>query len=238
VNPVHYVPIFTTVIAVFFATSLYRRYRVRRAPHLWWWAFGIMTYGLGTGLESAITLAGNSIVLTKSWYIAGALLGGYPLAQGSLYLSWSRPLANRLTVVSVTFVLVAAALVVASPVDATLLEPTRPSGAILGWQWVRLLTPFINLYAVFFLIGGAIISAWRHYFDRGHGYRAAGNALIAVGAIMPGIGGSFAKAGVVEALYIGECIGLIVIWIGDRVCSRQDLGGASRAAVAPNTVTT
>jgi hypothetical protein len=32
-----------------------------------------------------------------------------------------------------------------------------------------------------------------------------------------------AKAGIVEALYVGECIGLIVIWTGDRVCARQDL---------------
>ncbi len=221
-NWIHYVPILTTVLSALFAASLYRRYRVRRSPHLWWWAFGITTYGLGTAIESTITLFGNTIVLTKVWYIAGALLGGYPLAQGSLYLSWSRTLANRLTVLSGVVVVVATALVIASPVDASALEAYRPSGAILGWQWVRLLTPFINLYAVFFLIGGAIMSAWRHYYDRGHGYRAAGNALIALGAIMPGIGGTFAKAGVVEALYLGECVGLIVIWLGDRVCSLQE----------------
>jgi len=195
---------------------------VRHAPHLWWWAFGITTYGLGTAVESAITLFGNTVLLTKLWYIAGALLGGYPLAQGSLYLSWPRRLANRLTAVSLTFVIVATVLVVIAPVNIAALEPTRPSGAILAWRWVRLLTPFINFYAVFFLIGGALRSAWRHYAERGHVYRAAGNALIAIGAILPGIGGSFAKAGVVEVLYVAECVGLIVIWAGDRVCSRQD----------------
>ena len=205
--------------AAVFAASLFRRWSVRRAPHLWWWAIGITTYGLGTALESAVTLGGNSVTLTKSWYIAGALLGGYPLAQGSLYLSWSRRLANRLTVISATFVVVASALVVLSPVNLGALEPHRPSGAILGWSWVRLTTPFINLYAVFFLIGGAILSAWRHYRYRGHSYRAAGNALIAIGAILPGIGGSMAKAGMVEALYVGECVGLVLIWLGDRVCS-------------------
>ena len=102
------------------------------------------------------------------------------------------------------------------------LEPARPSGAVLGWTWVRLLTPFINLYAVFFLIGGAIRSAWRNYREQGRYYRAAGTALIALGAILPGIGGSFAKAGMVEVLYVGECLGLMIIWAGDRVCSRQD----------------
>ena len=222
---VHYLPILTTVLSAAFAFSLYRRWAVKRSPHLWWWAFGITTYGLGTLLESTITLTGNSVWLTKAWYIAGALLGGYPLAQGSLFLSWPRKTALRLTAISLTFVVVASVLVVLSPVNLAALEPHRPSGAILEWRWVRLLTPFINLYAVFFLIGGAIVSAWRHYKYRGHSYRAAGNGLIALGAIMPGIGGSMAKAGIVEALYIGECIGLIVIWLGDRVCSRESARG-------------
>jgi len=221
VNPIHYIPIVTTVLSALFAASLFRRWTVRRSPHLWWWAFGITTYGLGTAVESAITLTGNSIALTKLWYVAGAILGGYPLAQGSLYLSWPRTFANRLTVVSLALVIVTSALVIASPVNVAALEATRPSGAILGWSWVRLLTPFINLYAVFFLIGGAVRSAWRHYYDRGHRYRAAGNALIAFGAILPGVGGSFAKAGAVEVLYVAECVGLIIIWIGDRVCSME-----------------
>lgn len=225
-STVHYLPLLTTALSILFAASLYSRWAKKRAPHLWWWAIGITTYGLGTALESAITLGGNSVALTKAWYIAGALLGGYPLAQGSLYLSWRRSLANRLTAISLAFVTIAAILVVLSPVNLAALEPHRPSGAILEWRWVRLLTPFINVYAVFFLIGGAIVSAWRHYKYRGHSYRAAGNLLIAFGALLPGIGGALAKAGMVEALYVGECIGLMVIWMGDRVCARQETAGA------------
>ena len=57
---VHYLPILTTVLSALFAASLYRRWRVRRSPHLWWWAFGITTYGLGTAIESTITLFGNT----------------------------------------------------------------------------------------------------------------------------------------------------------------------------------
>jgi hypothetical protein len=220
-SAVHYLPILTTALSALFAASLYRRWRARRSPHLWWWAFGITTYGLGTAIESTITLGGNSVLLTKVWYIAGAILGGYPLAQGSLYLSWPRRLANALTAASLTLVIVATILVILSPVNLAALDPVRPSGAVLAWSWVRLLTPFINVYAVFFLIGGAIRSAWRHYRERGHKYRAAGNALIAVGAILPGIGGSFAKVGMVEVLYVGECIGIMLIWLGDRVCSKE-----------------
>jgi hypothetical protein len=40
--------------------------------------------------------------------------------------------------------------------------------------------------------------------------------LIAVGAILPGIGGSFARAGQVEVLYVTELIGLLLIWAGYR----------------------
>ena len=92
------------------------------------------------------------------------------------------------------------------------------------------MTPFINLYAVFFLIGGALMSAWRFWRGRASVNRAAGNLLIAVGAILPGIGGAMAKAGIVEALYIGELAGLILIWIGERVC-------AWRPSLAPEVLT-
>lgn len=216
---VHYVPIATTIVATAFATSLWRRYLERRTPHLWWWAVGVAFYGLGTLIEAAITLGGNAVFLNKAWYIAGAVLGGYPLAQGSLYFSYSRKFASRATAISLPFVVITSVLVALSPVLIDNLQPHRPSGAILGWQWVRMLTPFINGYAAFFLIGGAIVSAWRYAKLKHAGNRAVGNSLIAFGALLPGIGGSLAKAGIVEALYIGEFVGLILIWVGERTCA-------------------
>ena len=231
---VHYLPILTTAVAAVFATRLYRRYRQRRTRHHLWWTIGIATYGLGTLLEAAITLTGNSVGLNKAWYVAGAILGGYPLAQGSLYLSYSRRFANRMTAISLPFVVVASILVLLSPVVLANLEPHRPSGAILGWSWVRLLTPFINGYAAFFLIGGAFVSAWRYWQRRDAMPRVVGNTLIAVGAILPGIGGGMAKAGVVEALYVGEFVGLLLIWAGERACARpsaRPVGAVARPAV-------
>jgi hypothetical protein len=216
---VHYLPLATTVIAAAFAWTLLRKYRSRPTPHIGWWAAGVACYGLGTALESAITLGGNTVVLTKLWYVAGAILGGYPLAQGSLYLLASRRFANRATAVSLPFVAGAAVLVLLSPVVPGALEAHRPSGDLLAWGWVRLLTPFVNTYAVFFLVGGAVVSAWRFWKTANAGHRAAGNAWIAVGALLPGIGGSLAKAGLVEALYVAELVGLVCIWIGERVCA-------------------
>lgn len=216
---VHYLPAATTIIAAAFSFTLFRKYRIRPTPHIGWWAAGVATYGTGTLLETVITLAGNTIVLTKLWYVAGAVLGAYPLAQGSLYLLYSRRFANRATAVSLPCVVVTALLVLLSPVVADSLEPHRPSGALLAWGWVRLLTPFINSYAAFFLVGGAAVSAYRFWKTTNAARRAAGNALIAFGALLPAIGGTFAKAGVLEALYVAEFVGLVLIWAGERTCA-------------------
>lgn len=227
---VHYLPVATTVIAAAFAFILFRKYRARPTPHLGWWAAGVATYGTGTLLETVITLAGNTVGLTKLWYVAGAVLGGYPLAQGSLYLSYSRRFANRATAISLPFVILTALLVLLSPVVEGALEAHRPSGAVLAWAWVRLLTPFINSYAVFFLVGGAVVSAWRFWKTANAGHRAAGNALIAFGALLPGVGGTFARAGLVEALYVAELVGLVSILIGERACALRPAAPSTTAA--------
>ena len=44
--------------------------------------------------------------------------------------------------------------------------------------------------------------------------RFLGNILIAVGALLPGIGGTFTRFGYVEILYITEFIGLSFIYLG------------------------
>ncbi len=220
---VHYLPIATTILSAIFAPILLRRYYTKKTSlHLLWWGLGIVAYGIGTAIESSVTLFGNTVFQTKAWYIAGALLGGYPLAQGTVYLLLKRSTADLLTRITLPFIALVSLLVILSPVIPGTLEPYRPSGAILSWSWVRLFTPFINLYAVTFLVGGAILSAYRfaNMKGMGHGHRAMGNALIAIGGILPGIGGTMAKAGVVEALYVGEFVGLLFIWSGFSVALR------------------
>jgi hypothetical protein len=216
---VHYLPIGTTILAALFAINLFRRYAGRREGlHLLWWGIGIAFYGLGTFFESIITLFGNTIFLNKAWYVSGAVLGGYPLAQGSVYLLHPRRFAHIISAITIPLVSLTSLFVIMSPVFPEMLELHRPSGAILGWRWIRWMTPFINVYSAFFLVGGAAVSSWRYFkrHDLGHG--ALGSTLIAVGAILPGIGGSMAKAGIIEALYIGEFIGIILIWSGDTLC--------------------
>ena len=217
---VHHLPLLTTLLAAGLCVALVRRCLARSgAPHLLWWAIGMFTYGAGTALESAITLGGNSVVLTKAWYVAGALLGGYPLAQGTLYLLAGRRPARRLTLGTLPVIAALAGLVVLSPPELAALEPGRPSGAVLGWSWIRALTPLINVYALVILVGGAGLSAWRYGRRRGpgDGARSLGNAAIALGGTLPALGGILAKTGRVEALYVAELAGLILIAAGFRL---------------------
>jgi hypothetical protein len=218
-QPVHYVPILTTIFSLFFLYQITRQYLAKGGAHLFWWAAGVFSYGLGTFAESLITLHGNTSFLNKFWYIAGAFLGGYPLAQGSVYFHLKKKTADILTAITLPFIIISSILVFLSPVNTDLLEAHRPSGASLGWQWIRLLTPFINTYSVIFLIGTAFWSAIRYTKIENGKYRAIGNALITIGAILPGVGGGMAKAGIVEALYVGEFLGIILIYTGYKVCS-------------------
>ena len=131
-SPVHYLPLVTTALSIGFAVYLFRSWTARRSgPHLLWWAWGAVCYGLGTLLEGTITLAGNSVWLTKGWYVAGALLGGYPLAQGAVFLHAHRKTAAALGWIMTTLVAVLAVLVFLSPANLAALEATRPSSDTL-----------------------------------------------------------------------------------------------------------
>ena len=216
-EPVHYLPIATTLIALPFALALFRRWRERRSgPHLLWWAAGVFLYGVGTFTEASVTLFGWSEPLFRAWYISGALLGGAPLAQGTAYLMLQRRTADRLAAVLVAFITVAATFVLLTPIDAAAVEPHRLTGRVMEWGWVRLFSPFVNLYAVIFLIGGAIASALRYRRRADTHHRFIGNVLIAVGAILPGIGGTATRMGHTEVLYVMELIGITLIWLGYR----------------------
>ena len=213
---VHYLPIATSILAFLMAPQLFRRYRERGGLHLLWWGAGIVLYGVGTVTESLTTLLGWQEPVFRAWYISGALLGGAPLAQGTVYLLLPRRTADRLTVLLLTVIGVAAVCVLLSPIAHDRVETYRLSGRVFEWAWVRRFSPFINSYAFLFLVGGAAWSAWHFRGQPALRHRVVGNVFIALGGLLPGIGGSFTRFGHVEVLYVTELIGLALIWVGYR----------------------
>ena len=183
------------------------------------------------------TLLGWHEPLFRAWYIAGALLGGAPLAQGTVYLLLNRRRADRLAVALIVYVTIAAAFVLSTPVNASAVVDDRLNGSVIEWTWVRFMSPLVNTYALIFLVGGAAWSAWV-YRKRADGPRSrvVGNTLIAVGALLPGIGGAFTRAGHVEVLYVTELVGIALIWAGYQAIEGDEADSIHLAQRHPATI--
>jgi hypothetical protein len=82
------------------------------------------------------------------------------------------------------------------------------SGHAITSPDVRILTPFFNIYGTNSLIGGALWSSWVFWRKRIMPYRAIGNVLIALGAI---VGGGISG---LSLLYIGEFTSLLLVFAG------------------------
>jgi len=235
-SAVHYIPILTTVLSVVFSAVIIPHAARKGWPaYLAWWALGVVAFGAGTLTESITTLAGWNEPTFRAWYITGALLGGAPLAQGTVYLLFKKRTADLLSVLLVTAIIVASVCVLIAPVNPPPPDTHRLTGAVLGWQWVRAFSPFINLYAFVFLFGGAVWSAWQYRTKPEARSRYVGNILIAIGALLPGIGGSFTRFGHVEVLYVTEFIGLSLIFAGYLVMRADRSGSVHRAQQAAET---
>ena len=214
---VEYIPILTTIISIFFFYEIYKHYKSKQKQYLLWWSIGVLTFGLGTLAESINVLFGWSEINFKYWYIVGALLGGFPLAQGSVHLLMKKSFANKSTKFFLILIFLASVLVILSPVELPDTFNGKLSGKVFTWSWVRYFSPIINIYAFIFLVGGAIYSAIKYYKQGIKEAPFKGNIFIAIGGLLPGIGGSFTRAGYVEVLYITEFIGLILIYYGYKI---------------------
>jgi hypothetical protein len=217
-EPVYFIPIGTFIFSIIFSVIIYRHWSNRRnALYLFWWMIGIFTFGAGTLTETINTLTGFHEWNFRLWYVTGALLGGAPLAQGTVYLLMKRKTANLLTIIFLVIFTLATVLAFALPV----LYPPQVSINLSDYKYQSLVlgicTVLINTYAMIFLVGGAAYSAWKYYSSGQSGNRFWGNVLIAVGAFLPGIGGTFTHFGHVEVLYVTEFIGLILIFIGYKI---------------------
>lgn len=216
VNFIYFIPLATAMFSAFFFAELLQHWRKNpHSLHVFWWTIGIFFYGAGTITESINSITGYHSLNFRIWYILGALLGGAPLAQGTVYLLLKRRTAHLLSALLVIVIVVSSALVLLSPlVPVNPGEYIRLSGKLLEWRFIRFITPFINVYAFIFLVGGAIYSAVQYYKNTIDKSRCWGNVMIAIGGLLPGIGGLSSKFGHIEILYITEFIGICFIHAG------------------------
>lgn len=227
-NPfIEYIPIVTTFFSIYFIREIYSHYQRRKTSYLLWWTFGVLAFGLGTLAESIHAIFGWNEINLKYWYIVGALLGGFPLAQGSVYLLMNKRFAHITSLLFIGLIVIASYYVIKTPLAIPEDFDYRLTGAVFEWKWVRKFSPFINIYSFLFLVGGAIYSATKYYGYKDKQAHFKGNIFIAIGALLPGIGGTFTRMGYVEVLFITELIGLVLIYMGYRIIKLKNLNSRS-----------
>ena len=212
-------PLTASVISFIFAFIVFKRYLNRRGPYLLLWGIGLLFYGIGGFCEFYYGAFGWSSVIFRLWYLCGAILVAAWLGQGTVYLLAKRRLANILMVLLALGSLYAAIRVFTAQLDPTLLTTSVHTGSELSGHaivtpGIRALTPIFNLYGTVTLVGGALYSAWIFWRKRVLLHRTIGNILIAAGALAPAFGGTFSRFGFSGALYWGELLGVILMFIG------------------------
>lgn len=216
------IPTLSTLVSFVFAASVLNRYRYKQGKHLLYWGIGLVFYGLGTLSEVISAFTFNPLVL-KIWYLTGAMLTAAWLGQGTIFLLVrKRGVADALATALIVVSLLSFVLVMLAPVNAQSAATYDVSRA-LSEQYkeilvrnglVTLLTISLNIYGTIGLVGGAIYSAYLFWRKKVLLNRVVGNILIATGALMPAMAGSFVKAGLVDWLYASELIGVVLMYAG------------------------
>jgi hypothetical protein len=217
----HYISILSTIVTFIFAVAVFSRYRYKKGKHLLLWGIGLVFYGLGTLTEVILSFTFSPIVV-KVWYLCGAMLTAAWLGQGTVFLLIRRRnVAPALAVVLAVVSLLALVLVMAAPVTSA--AAAFNTGAPVSVQYqdiltrsglITLLTILLNVYGTLTLVGGAIYSAFLFWRKKVLINRLVGNILIAAGALMPAMAGSFVKAGLTDWLYLSELLGVLLMYIG------------------------
>ena len=236
----HYIPILSTLVTFAFATAVLSRYRYKKGSHLLFWGIGLILYGLGTLSEVILGFTFSATVL-KVWYLSGAMLTAAWLGQGTIFLLVRRRgVATGLAIALALVSLLSVGLLMAAPVSAAAAayHLSQPVSAQYKEILVRnggiiALTIILNIYGTLGLVGGALYSTY--LFLRKHvlANRMWGNILIAAGALMPAMAGSFIKAGLGDWLYVSELVGVVLMYIGFLRATASPAVEREQAASAP-----
>jgi hypothetical protein len=217
----HYLPILTTIITFVFAAAVFNRFRDRHGAHLLLWSIGLVLYGIGA-LTEVILLFTFSPLALRLWYLCGAMLTAAWLGQGTInLLVRRRGIATTLNIILTVVSLLAVVLVLFAPIThaAAGYNPAVPLSSqykdiLTRSEVIILLTILLNTYGTLTLVGGAIYSAFIFWRKRVLFNRMVGNILIAAGALLPAIGGSFVGMGLPDFLFLSEFLGAILMYVG------------------------
>ncbi len=201
------------------------QYRARRRPYLLVWCIALTIFALVTLAEVLGAAGGWSTGLYRTYYFLSAVLLVGVLALGTVHLL--APRAVGITQAAL-LVLGGAGLigVLGAQLETGLLASRQVPRALPAtgslFNLVAVLAAIlVNLSGTVVLVGGALWSAyglWR----RGHPpQRVIANVLIAAGALIVAFATGLVRLGVYELFYVGQAVGVAVMFLGFLVAQRQ-----------------
>lgn len=211
-------PLLTGLVGLAFGTHVLHRWRTQRRVHQLLWAAGLLAYGLASLAEARVALAGWTPLLYRLYFPLAAGLVGL-LGAGTVALQ-ARPRRAR------GFALLVAALVTAAAVGPWTVDLAPGSevphddgtvrlddaGTDLGADAVPLPHPsrvaflLLNVLGGLALVGGAFLT-WHRTGDRAI-------LLVAVGALVPFLGGSLSTLGLPDPRITAQFAGVVVMYAG------------------------
>ena len=232
-------PLVATLISAAFAITLWLQYRAKPRPYLLAWSVALGVYALAALTEVIGAAAGWNPPLYRLYYFFGGITVVGILALGSVYLLAPRfgrtALAALLTLAGIGLV-----GILGASLQVGLLDTHQvPSADVIKLQHgvfnvaAILMAAILNIVGSVILIGGAVWSFFSMLLRGAPPSRLYGNILIAGGAfIVAGAATLFRLFHVYDLFYVGQAIGVLVMFSGFLAAQR-----APRRAASLNPVT-
>lgn len=226
-------PLIAALISAACMVVAVRRYAARRRPHELAWSLAFAFFTLGAAAEVAGDLLGWSPLLTRLYYVSGAVLTVGYLGLGSLQLLLGRRMERWLPGVMLGLGALGFAFVFSTPVDASKLDRGWQALAVKGTPTL-IVTILVNSLGTLMVVGGALYSA---VVGRRRGMpreRVAGLAAIALGTLVVASGGTVYRVlGDHAYLYITMAPGVAIILAGYLLANRSGATREPKTSVTP-----
>jgi hypothetical protein len=227
----------TALVSGIFAYMVLNRYRTQGGTHLLMWGLGLVLYFVGGVTEAILNFGWNELAF-RLWYWSGALMVAAVLAQGTLHLLVRRNyIAVSLSIVIGIIAFTSLIWMLSVDLNPTKFLPGNDLGKFLTESYRailpdspvrRILPPILNGYGTLVLVGGAVYSAYLFLRKQIMPNRVIGNVFIAIGGLLPALGGSIIKLAETSPelsefgstlKYLGIFAGVVFLFVGFQIAT-------------------
>jgi hypothetical protein len=235
-------PLSVTIIGAAFAIVLLNRYfGGRRRTHELVWGIAFSMFAIAAASQVYADVVGGWTALSaRLFYLFGAILNVGFLGVGTVYLLFSKRVANISLAIMLAFSVLAAVVVFTAPVDQAALH-IEPGYKAVATSAVRILAGVSSGIGSILVIGGALWSGIVFWRKRIMKHRMIGVFLIAAGTLIVASGGTLLGLTGLnnpEYHYIAMFVGVIVMFVGYlesiRVVAPQPQLAEQRVTVTGN----